>query len=982
MKLKLVFFVGCFFLMQSQFAYSQASVEKTIAENKTENMDEYDITYYKLDLGLNFTYRMIVGCASIKIKALSNIDKVELHLEDSMKIDSVKIESEKADYIHENDLLTISLNKSVEKDKTVSIDIYYRGTPNSAHFLFGYLGDKQIVCTYNLPFGARTWFPCKDLPSDKADSMDILLTVPEQMTAVSCGKLIEEKLLDNGSKRFWWHEKYPIATFSVGICAYAYQIKKGFVVISGDTLEVDFYYWEKHLARIYEIFEKAKEMLVYYSETLGTYPFRGEKFAIVESIFGKQDVGHNFMSHQTYTAIAMDYGNDMYFDDAMMGQWFGQMVSCQNFHHLWLMTGMIEWGRYFWYEWFYGHGRETSLQEATLQEFKEGTVYVEDVSDEAQYNWKLITSKASWVIHMLRYVVGDGPFFRSLRTICNDSEYRYSSITTEQFQEAVEQVSGKKLDWFFQQWIYEIGFPEFELRYKIVQKASNLYEIDGAIRQVQSIGPIFKTPIEMSIKSLSGDSTFTFWIDEKEEYFHFNYTKNPKSMALNENKNIVCKVYTVDKSELIFQNYQLFDFIGNHDQNLDAGETVRLTFSVKNKGVRIVKPKIKISSPSPEIKLIDSEFEVEDIEYDSIFSTVKTPFTFSINQQVENCFIQLQLSVTENSTIILSKEIFLSVGKSDLLLMDNDLGGYVEAEFRHIFWKAQKYYQYWETKDHFFPDSLTKYKAIIWFSGEAKNNLLSQANKDRLIAYLQQGGNLLVSSQNLAYDLSTNGSVADSLFLANYLGVTFIGDVITDSLSVGLRGDPVADRQYAYFYGKYGLRNQQSRDQIEAVSPSASILTYYPSQRSAGVRLSLDAYNAKVVYLAFGLEGVGGPRSYSADSLLSRAIKWFDSPTSAIYNDLPNQTTNFKIINNYPNPFNASTTIRFLIDRPSKISLKVFNSLGQEIAVLSEKDFPSGEFSVAWEGRNHRGQQVSSGLYFARLESQEKSSIVKMLLIR
>jgi hypothetical protein len=90
----------------------------------------------------------------------------------------------------------------------------------------------------------------------------------------------------------------------------------------------------------------------------------------------------------------------------------------------------------------------------------------------------------------------------------------------------------------------------------------------------------------------------------------------------------------------------------------------------------------------------------------------------------------------------------------------------------------------------------------------------------------------------------------------------------------------------------------------------------------------------------------------------------------------------FALYQNYPNPFNPITTIRFSLDKPGRISLKIYNILGQEILELLDKELASGIHSVQWDGKNSTGQYVSTGLYFARLKTKNQARLIKMLLIR
>ena len=979
---KLIFLtISCLIFYHHSHGQEGLFTASLIKENKTSNMDRYDANYYKLNLNMDPSTESLNGYVKIRVTVLSNISQIEFHFNSNMIVDSIKIENLMRNFNHDNNILSVQLDKEYDCGEIISLIIFYHGSPIKEHFLFGYCEGKPMICMNNILFGARTWFPCKDIPEDKADSMDIIISVPEELTVVSCGKLISEKNIGDGKKQFCWHEKYPIATHSVGITAYDYTIRKEKIFIQGDTVEIYYYYIPEHADRIYDIFEKTKVMLNFFSSVFGKYPFADEKFALAESVWGKSDFPSHFVSHQSYTDIVLDDYNYMYFDDAMSGQWFGQMISCANFHHIWLMTGMMEWGRYLWFEWFYGHGLGP-YQYGVFGYFNQGTIFVENVEDQSEYDRRLITFKASYVIKMLRFVLGDASFFKCLRAFCSDPLFKYGTATTEQFQTICEQVSGMELGWFFQQWFYDVGYPEFQLRYKIVESENNQYDISGTIKQIQTIGPIFKTPINLTIERSEEDSTLFYWIDKKEQSFSFRSSKSPQSLILNKDKWLVCKTYTIDKTEVLFINYNLEDFIGNGDQHPDAGETIRLIFSVKIKGIRVINPTIHLSTSAAQINLIDSVFVVDTIEYDSTFTNNKTPFVFSVRKKVQGCLIPFQLKLTENGETIWCKDILISVGESNTLLIDNDFEGLYESKIKDLLAYSKIPYKYWEVRDNVFPDSLMKFQKIIWFTGEAKDSLLSNENKNNIIDYLNQGGRLLITSQNLAYDLNENGDIEDSLFLANYLGVEYFDDKITDSLSAGVVGDPVSDRQAVYFYGSYGVNNQMSRDIIKPVPPAISILTYFPSLNSAGTRLANVNNGSKVVYLPFGLEGVAGPYPTSAANLLSRILDWFDSPVSEVSENFERHITSFLLFNNYPNPFNPTTNIKFSIDDPSQVSLKIYNIMGQEIVELINEHLGSGIHSIKWGAKNSNGLPVCSGVYFAKLVSKEQTRLIKLLLIR
>ncbi|NOY57458.1 MAG: T9SS type A sorting domain-containing protein [Calditrichaeota bacterium] len=963
------------------------TIGNSLIENRTQNMDCYDVTYYGLNLGLNPAAHHISGAITIKLKVISGISELEFHLKDNMVVDSIRQNNLLLNFSLNDDILSITLNRDYSPDELIAVEIFYHGSPEGGNFLSGLLDRKPIICTNNLPFGARTWFPCKDLPYDKADSMDVILTVPEKYVAVSCGKLIEEKTVADNKKQYWWHEKYPIATFSVGISVYEYEIRKDIIVIEGDTLELYFYYSPKYLSRFEEIFNTTKEMIQCYSDILGKYPFIDEKYAMVQTIWGHREIGERFISHQTFTDFVLDDYNYIFYDDAMTAQWFGQMISCYDFHHIWLMTGAIEWGRYLYYDWQTGGTLNRTFQEATLKDFEYGTVYVEDQEDSSEYDWRLIISKASWAINMLRFTTGEANFFKSLRAFCKDPRYKYGTATTEQFQQVFEQVSEMDLSWFFQQWIYDVGYPTFQFRYKIVQTGENNFEISGVIEQIQTSYRIFTTPINITIKSSAGDSTLAFWIDKKQESFSIKTSKEPKALILNEDHWIVCEVKTIDKSEIVFNYYELNDSLGNGDQHLDAGEVVKLCFSVSNNGVRVITPQIKLTTASSAITLIDSVFTVNTIDYNSTFTSTDNSFAFSINDSVTSCFIPLQLSIIENGENIWQKEFVLYAGESYLLLVNSDFWAHSEMAYREILANLSIPYHYCNKHMSGLPDSLENFRKIILFTGETKDSLLSDADQNKIMEYLDKGGNLLICSSNLASSLATSGSPRDSIFLASYLGVHYLGEKLSDTLAVGVIEDTIADRYVAYLHSRDPNNNLILRDAIEPTSPAVSIFNYYPSQNCAGIRLTDQKRKSRLVYLPFGLEEVKDIGLNTSENLLLRIMGWFDSSISYVRKITNYSPSSFALMQNYPNPFNSNTRIDYQIanlksQNLCSTTLRIYDINGQLVKTLVVEKKKPGFYSIIWHGEDENNTPVASGVYLIRMKVDQYSTYRKMILLR
>ena len=627
-------------------------------------------------------------------------------------------------------------------------------------------------------------------------------------------------------------------------------------------------------------------MIHAFASLYGEYPFVEEKYGHAEFLGWAAG-----MEHQTLTSL--NGWGEMLVAHELAHQWWGDMITCDSFHHIWLNEGFATYSESLWREWAYGKEDYLSYQKGKFY-YGPGTIYVEDPYSEDIFNYNLSYRKASCVLHMLRHVVGDSTFFEILHAYYSDPERQYGTATTEQFREICESISGMNLETFFQQWIYDQGYPDYRFYYSWKQLATGQYEVYGLVKQVQTLGPIFEMPLDITVTTSYGDTTLVLWDDEEEEPFSFIVNHEPLNIELDKEGWVLAKVTVSDKPVLSLENYQINHADGSQDNHLVAGETVDLIVYIKNHSL-----------------------ELENVNYEDYI-------------------------------------------------------------FKSLF-----NYRLWNIQSQGLPDSLWKYKIIIWHQGLQKSNTFPKEAQNKITDYLNQGGNLLICSQNLAYDLSVNGNTTDSLFLVNHLGVNFIADVANEEIAIGIVGDPITNGLAISFNGPYGENNQSSRDVINPASSAVSIFKYIGTQNSAGTRLYHEDTGAKVVFLAFGLEGIAAPLENSAYILLSNILNWFESEITAVKliddDQLP---TAFKLSQNYPNPFNPTTFIRFSVPQSGMVSLDIFNLMGQKVRTLVREEKAPGHYEVIWNGKDENGFQLSSGIYIYQLKTDKEIIQKKMLLIR
>jgi hypothetical protein len=162
---------------------------------------------------------------------------------------------------------------------------------------------------------------------------------------------------------------------------------------------------------------------------------------------------------------------------------------------------------------------------------------------------------------------------------------------------------------------------------------------------------------------------------------------------------------------------------------------------------------------------------------------------------------------------------------------------------------------------------LQNYQTVIWFTGNDNKTSLSSAEQLALAEFLDNGGKLLLTGQNIGYDLITDGSATDSLFFTNYLHAELLNDSLPATMIMGFPSDPITAGLFLNIDPRIGgAGNQTSPSAIRPVSGAIAILKYLPSQSVAGIRYSNETNGAKLVYLPFGYEGISGPYANSAEN--------------------------------------------------------------------------------------------------------------------
>ncbi len=483
----------------------------------------FDVTFYSLNLTITNDPQYLKGNVIIRgICRESGKDSLTLDLENTMKIDSVIVDRIPAQYTQDTASFTILLNVSYASGTELTIDVFYGGVPvpsGFGSFIFSSYGNDPWIWSLSQPYGARDWFPCKDHPSDKADSADIIITCDSLLTVGSNGRLLSIRNNYDGTRTHHWQERYPIASYLISIAMGRYeQLHQSFKYSVTDSMDVVHYVLLVNVQAAEENLSKSVGMLEIFSDLFGLYPFIKEKY-------GHADIGRGgAMEHQTLTSTTT-YAENVIAHE-LAHQWFGDMITCRTWRDVWLNEGFAQYATALYLEREYNTDAYWSYMRSQMSgaRLAEGSVYVRDTTEvRGLFDGNLVYAKGAVILHMLRHVLGDSIFFQTIFSYANDSAYMFNTASTQDFRLVCERVSGKNLGYFFDQWIYGTGYPRYTITWSTVR--AGMYDIASVTvtQEVNSGGPTyFKMPIDITLRGDLYDTTITVFNDSLRQEFVFS----------------------------------------------------------------------------------------------------------------------------------------------------------------------------------------------------------------------------------------------------------------------------------------------------------------------------------------------------------------------------------------------------------------------------------------------------------------------------
>lgn len=447
----------------------------------------YQVHYYDLSFGVDPTDSTLSGNAATYAEMVHPADELVLDFDTTFTIDQIFIRQnneslEHATYQNRGGQLWIRPGKTLQPNDDIEIRVIYQGQPRVAEnapwdggFVWDYTeeGDPWIGVACQVD-GANIWWPGKDHPSDRADSVSISVTVPDGLVAASNGRSEGVTQNGDGTHTYDWFVSTPINNYGVTVNIGPYEvIEREIESVTGEV--IPFYFWAlpENADKARDLIPDIKSQMRHFEELLGPYPFRADKYGVAESpYFG--------MEHQTLIAYGAGYeddttfGTDSGFDDLhhheLAHEWWANLVSVADWKDFWIHEGFGTYMSPLYAEELHGKDQYHHFMRMMRNRIDNAQPVArrESASTRDSYVGRDIYFKGAWMLHTLRYLLGDEDMMKSLRrmaypteemeSVTDGSQARYAS--TDDYINLIADITGEDYTWFFDVYLYSAELPE------------------------------------------------------------------------------------------------------------------------------------------------------------------------------------------------------------------------------------------------------------------------------------------------------------------------------------------------------------------------------------------------------------------------------------------------------------------------------------------------------------------------------------------
>ncbi|WP_298893425.1 M1 family aminopeptidase [uncultured Psychroserpens sp.] len=519
MKLRLLIFLGLFSTVSFSQDYNETlntireaeakSALNRIMQRSNLNTGNYDLKYHRLELDIDPAVSFITGDITSYFTAKSNMTTITFDLSSNMTVNQVLQRGNLLSYSHLGDELIITLPSTLGTGTLDSLTVSYSGNPEFAglgSFEQNQHNGDPIIWTLSEPYGAKAWWPCKQDLIDKIDSIDVFMTTPrfnpsnEEYISVSNG-LEQSQVINGNEKTTHFKHRYPIPAYLIAIAATNYSVYTQTVPNNGNPFEIVNYVYPESLSTAQAGTAVTVPIMNLFNDLFEEYPFANEKYGHAQFGWG------GGMEHTTVSFMG-SFGRNLIAHE-LAHQWFGNKITCGSWKDIWLNEGFATYLSGIVIEHLDGNNAFTTWKQqrnSSITAAPNGAVYLSDADTTSVgriFSGRLSYNKGAMVLHMLRKKLGDVTFYQALQDYLNTSEHAYDYAKTEDFIAIVEATSGEDLTEFFNDWLYNQGYPSYTITWN--QPTTN--QVGITIEQTQSHASVsyFEAPVPIRLIGTLGE---------------------------------------------------------------------------------------------------------------------------------------------------------------------------------------------------------------------------------------------------------------------------------------------------------------------------------------------------------------------------------------------------------------------------------------------------------------------------------------------
>ena len=522
---------------------------------------EIDVLHLALDVTPDWNERTVAGTAMFRFKPIAK-PLAELTLDGiDLRVEAVSSSENVLGHQATDKHVIVTFSEPIPADKEASVTIRYSATPDKGLYFrtpeMGYKPEDMHLWTQGEPIEARHWFPCYDSPNEKFTS-EITCRVPDGMVVRSNGKLMSEtKDGGSGLVAVRWLQDKPHVNYL--ICLVAGHFKK--IEDKYKEIPLAFYTPVSQIEQAANSFQDTKDIMTFFEQEIGvSYPWAKYDQVVVDDFTagGMENTSITVLTDRTLHTTATENirSSQGLVAHELAHQWFGDLVTCKDWSHLWLNEGFAT-----YYDALYeGHknGRDAMLY--VMYQSAKGiianpnqtnSIVRRDFNQPTEQFGYLAYPKGSWILHMLRSQLGEDLYRRCVKTYLE--RHQYDTVVTEDFNAVIEELSGRSWDQFFDQYVYHASQPELSVSYSWDER-SKLVKL--AIQQTQRLSQrvlLFNVPLAVRFKIKDGpteDRIIT--VKEKAEDFFFSLRAAPELVRIDPELALLAKINFTPPTAMLY----------------------------------------------------------------------------------------------------------------------------------------------------------------------------------------------------------------------------------------------------------------------------------------------------------------------------------------------------------------------------------------------------------------------------------------------